>query len=884
MSEQTPLKLVDAIEVKGSNAVTDGKDARSLSSLDKIVLGLVILVLLLVPLGAGNFATPHFGNTPPEDALGYLQLVSVPLVGMLAGLALLVAVWREWQRPVAIGPVSGLAGGALLLLLWAGLSMLANQPISHLALNGWTTLMATLIVGGLISRLGRDRQALIVLLLVVVGAGSLAAAFGVREYLDYWRHGDYAHRVFGTFANPNFLAGYVQLTLPLTLACFVSARERLPRLLLGLGLTLQSMCLLLTGSRAGVGMLLVVLLIWVALLARASVLRQHARGLALGLGLVALAGLLASTPLLLRVVNSRSHASAGSSSGAVQAGGAGETTAADSQGHSAKFRQYTWIGTLHMIQGNPLVGSGIGNYETAYERYAITAYTAHAHNSFLQWTAETGLPGALCLLVVLASSTAFATYVLFLRTGSGETRRGETGDSDDLDDDSDNDPEAETTSDKQTMTAPALPLPYGFEEPRILLAGLLAAVVSTTLHSLFDSDWYIVATAVTLSAMIGLLAALARDIAPLATQTPRPLSRAMLGGCIALALVLLWRGGTTYFARVAQVQALNANVEFREQMAQGNPHAADTLQSAIDSYKSVASLDPFNPEPLLTLSSLYQAMGNFDLALQAQETATRIAPIGKTFYQLGQYHRRQAFKSAISSRAGNATSGAPLADNAPIALAGTTIPPASLDQAELKRALEAFQRTRDLDPHSLQDLRQLAETQTLLGNTPEAIVLYRDITALEETPLGTVRAIPEIIEPDFAFAHARLAAHLANAPTSLDEALAEYAKADGLLRTYWTNRKYELYQIMPPERRKAMTLLYAAVLEGWQNALKITGGTAGELRAVQAEQAKFLQEQQTDEATEAKARAEQSAASNSSNGSTAPNSGSNSSSNSSPKP
>lgn len=873
MSEQTPLKLVDATEVEGRNAADNGnqggKDARSLSSLDKIDLGLVILVLLLVPLGAGNFATPHFGNTPPEDALGYLQLVGVPLVGLLAGLALLVAVWREWQRPVAIGPVSGLAGGALLMGLWAGLSMLFNQPISHLALNGWTTLMAVLIVGGLISRLGRDRQALIALLLVVAGAGSLAAAFGVREYLVYWKQGDYAHRVFGTFANPNFLAGYVQLTLPLTLACFVSARERLPRLLLGIGIALQSMCLLLTGSRAGVGMLLVVLLIWVALLARAGVLRQHARGLAMGLGLVALAGLLASTPLMLRVVSSRSHPNAGSSSSVAQAGGAGETATADSQGHSAKFRQYTWIGTLHMIGANPLVGSGIGNYETAYERHAITAFTAHAHNSFLQWTAETGLPGALCLLVVLASSTAFATYVLFLRMRHEHTGRQTERAKTDSRDGSGNDDD-----DDDAIPVAPLPLPHGFEEPRILLAGLLAAVVSTALHSLFDSDWYIVATAVTLSAMIGLLAALARDIAPLATQTPRPLSRAMLGGCIALALVLLWRDGTTYLARVAQVQALNANVEFREQMAQGNnKQASDTLQSAIESYKSVASLDPFNPEPLLTLSSLYQTVGNFDLALQAQEKATRIAPIGKTFYQLGQYHRRQAFKSATSGSAGNATPGAPLADNAPIALAGTTASPASLDQAELKRALDAFQRTRDLDPHSLQCLRQLAETQALLGNTSEAIQLYRDITGLEETPLGTVRAIPEIIEPDFAFAHARLATYLTNTPTTqdgkastpanlsanlstdLDEALAEYAKADNLLKTYWTNRKYELYQIMPPERLRAMTLLYAAVLEGWQKALKAKGGTAaGELPAVQAEQAKFLQERQADAEAEAKVR------------------------------
>ena len=75
-----------------------------------------------------------------------------------------------------------------------------------------------------------------------------------------------------------------------------------------------------------------------------------------------------------------------------------------------------------MARANLLTGTGIGSYETAYPRYATTAFTAHAHNSFLQWTAETGLPGAILLLTVLASASAFAAYTLFLNAPSKRSK------------------------------------------------------------------------------------------------------------------------------------------------------------------------------------------------------------------------------------------------------------------------------------------------------------------------------------------------------------------------------------------------------------------------------------------------------------------------------
>ena len=192
------------------------------------------------------------------------------------------------------------------MAVWAGVSLLAHLPLSNLGLNAWTTLLAALAAGGLVSRLGRDRKALMILLLIVAAAGSLGAGIGVREYLEHWKQGDSAHGACSARSSaPISWPGICCSPCPARSRCFVSARERLSRLLLGLGLFLQTACLLMTGSRAGVAMLFVVMRRWLLLLWRARVLRGNGRQIGMGLALMFVSALLASTPLLLRVGGQR---------------------------------------------------------------------------------------------------------------------------------------------------------------------------------------------------------------------------------------------------------------------------------------------------------------------------------------------------------------------------------------------------------------------------------------------------------------------------------------------------------------------------------------------------------------------------------------------------
>jgi O-antigen ligase len=74
-----------------------------------------------------------------------------------------------------------------------------------------------------------------------------------------------------------------------------------------------------------------------------------------------------------------------------------------------KSRGYIWQSTLRMIAAQPVLGVGLGAYETAYPQYSqqdSSVYpVAQAHNDYLQIVADGGLVGgalALWFIVLLA--------------------------------------------------------------------------------------------------------------------------------------------------------------------------------------------------------------------------------------------------------------------------------------------------------------------------------------------------------------------------------------------------------------------------------------------------------------------------------------------------
>jgi O-antigen ligase len=65
-----------------------------------------------------------------------------------------------------------------------------------------------------------------------------------------------------------------------------------------------------------------------------------------------------------------------------------------------------WYAAWRMFSDHPWTGVGLGNYATAYERYALPRWPdplGHAHNYYLNIAAEAGLPGLAAYLLWMAA-------------------------------------------------------------------------------------------------------------------------------------------------------------------------------------------------------------------------------------------------------------------------------------------------------------------------------------------------------------------------------------------------------------------------------------------------------------------------------------------------
>ena len=218
-----------------------------------------------------------------------------------------------------------------------------------------------------------------------ISAGALSLG-GILQYfftemelrwLDADRFALLGGRVSLSFGNPNLLAAYLLLVLPLSLGDATDREEKRGwRVLSSILLGLEGLCLLLTWSRGA----------WLGAIAAVLVYlllsRTRTRALLL-LGALPTALLL---PALPRAVLLR-FGSIGS--------------LADS---STRYRVYTWRGVLRMLRAHPFgIGTGESAFRAVYPAYAVsgTESVMHAHNLLLGTAVSLGLPGLLVLLLLL---------------------------------------------------------------------------------------------------------------------------------------------------------------------------------------------------------------------------------------------------------------------------------------------------------------------------------------------------------------------------------------------------------------------------------------------------------------------------------------------------
>jgi O-antigen ligase len=95
----------------------------------------------------------------------------------------------------------------------------------------------------------------------------------------------------------------------------------------------------------------------------------------------------------------------------------------------AGLRKSMALDALRMWRAHPLLGVGLGDFETAYPRYQSFPsdyWIDHAHNDYVEALAETGLVGALLILSALALflRLAFQDWRKPVRSQAGWIRLG----------------------------------------------------------------------------------------------------------------------------------------------------------------------------------------------------------------------------------------------------------------------------------------------------------------------------------------------------------------------------------------------------------------------------------------------------------------------------
>jgi len=237
----------------------------------------------------------------------------------------------------------------------------------------------------------RTRTQVKALVGLLAGMGVLLSVFGLLKHwgmtpFPWWDYADigrYGERLSSTFGSPDHFAGYLEMVAALTLGYLFTGVGVEGRMLLSSLLVLFLAALILTLSRGGWIGLGAGLFFMIGVLLTQERFGKYRWSAAVGLGaLVLMLILLSSTPAVERVLTLR-------------------------QGETALGGRLTaWQGVLAMIADHPILGTGPGTFADAFTRYQPPGLDRHftmAHNDYLHFIAETGLPMAWVMAWILTA-------------------------------------------------------------------------------------------------------------------------------------------------------------------------------------------------------------------------------------------------------------------------------------------------------------------------------------------------------------------------------------------------------------------------------------------------------------------------------------------------
>jgi len=512
------------------------------------------LFLTLLALTAG-LPFLQAGLHPVAQALLPAGLGVLTLVALAAGVLPSTSPCFRPRWPLLLG--------LLLLVASAWRSVYLELTLQALLLYAAYSL-AGLLAFHLCVR-AQDRAALASAL---AGGALLAAGAALLAYLQAPAGSLYGAALWGTFPTSNALAGYLLLGVFCAVGLASAARGRAGQWGWGLCGGLLAATLVGTSSRGGILAAGVGLLGYGIGAARLVPGRGRRMAALVGAGLLAMVVGVALWE--------------GPASLARWAHLPSALTGATAE-PSFRWRQliYTW--SLAMIRDHPLLGTGPGTFPLVLGQYQQVPYVTgrYAHNAWLQFAAETGVPFALLILL---------GFGLSIRQGLRALQAA------------------------------------GSERP--VLLGILAALFASAAHAVLDFDWSLPAIALPVCLLVGALGALGQESARTVQATmPRVPARILWGALAAVAAAAFLLGAIRSFA-------VSLQQEGRAALARG------ALEEAEGAFRAARRLNPAWYAPRYWLAEVALRQGRREKAVAEAEGAARVNPAdGDAALQLGRMLR-----------------------------------------------------------------------------------------------------------------------------------------------------------------------------------------------------------------------------------------------------
>ena len=290
---------------------------------------------------------------------------------------------------------------AILLLIgvmFLSMTVAISKKDSLKEIAKWLEFIVLLMIGAQYLRTRRQIWTLVGF--IIVGAISQAFFGYAQEIFNLGPQSfvrSFNLRVYGTFDQPNPYAGYLNMSLAITISLLLLGRDWLTRVLAGLATCLIGGAFLLTQSRGGQVALATALL--TIILVGIPPIRAWMRVIIVAVFALVLGMISGLIPLYL--FDQVNHF-LGLNNISLQAPSTADYSTAERLAH--------WIAGIQMYLTHPVLGVGIGNYPDAYPNYYVTIFVnslGQAHNYYINIAAETGTIGlVIYLLFVIAMLVA----------------------------------------------------------------------------------------------------------------------------------------------------------------------------------------------------------------------------------------------------------------------------------------------------------------------------------------------------------------------------------------------------------------------------------------------------------------------------------------------